>query len=532
MSDTKLADLPALAAVTTPANLLFYVVDLDEALDANQDKKAALTILDNRFQAKDADLTAIAALSAADGNFIVGDGATWVVESGATVRTSLGLGTIAVLNSPLPIINGGSGQVTQQAAIDALTNVAAATNEHVLTKDTGTGNAIFKAAPATGAPVGATYIVQTPDATLTNEQALSALATGLLKNTTATGVLSIAAEGTDYFNPPFLDTNTLIKGSADPTKLLRFEIDGFAAGATRVMTPPNQDTLLAGQDFANVFTVAQTIRTSGTSVVVDVDADDLVIRGETHAGMSIISGNASAAIIYFGDDDDNLTGVFAYSNLNKEMEFSTQEAGAKLGFYSGNGSLAITVDSSQRVGIGKSILAAKLTVSSGNSGITPDALADELLIEGNGHTGMTIISGNAQSAIIYFGDSDSSLTGAFAYSNLNKEMEFSTAESGAILGFYSDNGLLAIRVDSAQRVGIGTPSPLARLHVKQPSTTAANPTVELEQLDLSEEFFNFVGTVATGNPIEDVGAKTLTTTHFIRVAVNGSFLYFPVGTIA
>lgn len=49
-----------------------------------------------------------------------------------------------------------------------------------------------------GAPVGAKYIVQQADGTLTNEQALGALATGLLKNTTGTGVLSIAVAGTDY----------------------------------------------------------------------------------------------------------------------------------------------------------------------------------------------------------------------------------------------------------------------------------------------------------------------------------------------
>jgi hypothetical protein len=42
------------------------------------------------------------------------------------------------------------------------------------------------------APVGAKYIVQTTDPDLTNEQALGALATGILKSTTATGVLSIA----------------------------------------------------------------------------------------------------------------------------------------------------------------------------------------------------------------------------------------------------------------------------------------------------------------------------------------------------
>jgi hypothetical protein len=48
------------------------------------------------------------------------------------------------------------------------------------------------------APIDATYIVQTPSAVLTNEQALSLLPTGLLKVTTGTGVLSTAVVGIDY----------------------------------------------------------------------------------------------------------------------------------------------------------------------------------------------------------------------------------------------------------------------------------------------------------------------------------------------
>lgn len=42
-------------------------------------------------QALDADLTAIASLANTDGNFIVGNGTTWVAESGATARASLGV---------------------------------------------------------------------------------------------------------------------------------------------------------------------------------------------------------------------------------------------------------------------------------------------------------------------------------------------------------------------------------------------------------------------------------------------------------
>lgn len=51
---------------------------------------------------------------------------------------------------------------------------------------------VYTAGSGGGAPTDATYITQTPNGTLTNEQALSALATGLLKSTTGTGVLSIA----------------------------------------------------------------------------------------------------------------------------------------------------------------------------------------------------------------------------------------------------------------------------------------------------------------------------------------------------
>ena len=68
-------------------------------------------------QAYDADLTAIGALAKTDGNFIVGDGSTWVAESGATARTSLGLGTLATLNEV------GAAQITDNSVGAAELNV-------------------------------------------------------------------------------------------------------------------------------------------------------------------------------------------------------------------------------------------------------------------------------------------------------------------------------------------------------------------------------------------------------------------------
>jgi hypothetical protein len=72
-------------------------------------------------QAYDADLAAIAALAKTDGNFVVANGSAWVAESGATARTSLGLGSLATLSTVnndnwsgtgLSVANGGTGAST------------------------------------------------------------------------------------------------------------------------------------------------------------------------------------------------------------------------------------------------------------------------------------------------------------------------------------------------------------------------------------------------------------------------------------
>jgi hypothetical protein len=59
-------------------------------------------------QAYDAGLADISGLTPTDSYFIVGDGTNWVTETGSTVRSSLGLGTIAVQNSNNVTITGGS----------------------------------------------------------------------------------------------------------------------------------------------------------------------------------------------------------------------------------------------------------------------------------------------------------------------------------------------------------------------------------------------------------------------------------------
>lgn len=82
-------------------------------------------------------------------------------------------------------------------------------------------------------------------------------------------------------------------------------------------------------------------------------------------------------------------------------------------------------------------------------------------------------------------------------------------------------------------VGIGIAAPLAKLHIDQTSTTAAIPVLTLDQGDDDQDMIEFIGAIGTGNAIEGVGAKTLTTTHFIKITLPGSLTrYIPCGTIA
>jgi len=62
----------------------------------------------------------------------------------------------------------------------------------------GTLQCTVDAAGGGGAPTTSKYLLQQADASLPNAQAMGSLSTGIVKNTTSTGVQSIASSGTDY----------------------------------------------------------------------------------------------------------------------------------------------------------------------------------------------------------------------------------------------------------------------------------------------------------------------------------------------
>lgn len=92
---------------------------------ATQARSQLGVVIGTDVQAYADNLNDIAGLNATDGNFIVGNGSAFVAESGATVRTSLGLGSFSTISSLAyaDLTSIPSGIVSSSAQIDNLFNV-------------------------------------------------------------------------------------------------------------------------------------------------------------------------------------------------------------------------------------------------------------------------------------------------------------------------------------------------------------------------------------------------------------------------
>jgi len=106
-------------AALTPTNGNFIVGDgANWVTESGGTVQSSLGLaIGTNVQAWDGDLDDIAALTPTDGNFIVGDGSNWVAESGNTARTSLGLGT-----TDSPTFTGLSLTDTQSIQISSSSN--------------------------------------------------------------------------------------------------------------------------------------------------------------------------------------------------------------------------------------------------------------------------------------------------------------------------------------------------------------------------------------------------------------------------
>jgi hypothetical protein len=99
---------------------------------------------------------------------------------------------------------------------------------------------------AVGSSTGTIYGIITVSAFVTDTTLTVAWDSGSLSNETLTVSLGIITPASSAL-PPYNDAQPVVAGSADPTKKIRFEVDGLTTATTRVITVP--DTNLSLVDY-------------------------------------------------------------------------------------------------------------------------------------------------------------------------------------------------------------------------------------------------------------------------------------------
>lgn len=248
-------------AVPAGAGDLVSTNNLSDVASASTSRTNLGLAIGSDVQAYDADLTALGGLAKADGNIIVGDGSTWVAESGATARTSLGVDAAGTDNST---------NVTLAGTPDYLT----------ISGQTITRNAIDLAADVTG--------------TLpTSNVADDAITYAKIQNVTATNrVLGRDAAGAgeiEEISPSALRTMINVED-----------------GATADQTDAQIRAAVEAATDSNVFTDADHTKLNGIEANATIDQTDAEIRAAVEA--------ASDSNVFTDADHTKLNGIAASAN--------------------------------------------------------------------------------------------------------------------------------------------------------------------------------------------------------------------------
>lgn len=311
------SELNTLDGITATVTELNYTDGVTSAIQTQLDNKQPL----------DADLTAIAALANTDGNIIVGNGSTWVAESGATARASLGLtiGTDVQAYSAVLAATTASFTTADETKLDGIEAGATADQtaseilSALLTVDgTGTGldadlldgnhaTAFATAAQGTladsalqSSDIGSSVLAY--DSNLQSFVTTFTLPTtdstaGYVLKTDGAGTLSFVAQSA------YDESSVAITGGT---------IDGTTIGATTASTG-NFSTLSIGGTAITSTAAELNILDGVTVTTAELNYLDITTLGTTEASKAV-TADANGVIIFDNGISEEFTAVTSSSN--------------------------------------------------------------------------------------------------------------------------------------------------------------------------------------------------------------------------
>jgi hypothetical protein len=529
-------------------------------------------------------------LTIAQGDLLYGSGANALSNLAKSSTANQYLSNGGTSNNPVwasfPTFNqdttGTSAKTNALNSATTIVNVSSATaptNGQVLTATSGTA-ATWQTPTSSGADALGTYIVQTATHAPTNAQVLASLGNGILKNTTTTGVLSIASAG-DF---PTLNQST----------------SGTAAGLSATLVPSsggtgvannNASTLTISGNYGTTFTVSGTttltLPTSGTLLS---SVNGLLATGATTGATSqaqaftdgVITGkiypSADSTTSLQFDKADGTTNVLNVDTTNGRLGIGTTAPGELLSLGlagTTKGVLSLAGNTSGKIIIQPQAAAGTYTLTLpatagganqflqtdgsgnlswasvgntqwtssgldiyytlGNVGIgttSPDA---GLSVYGTSYTttpnvlnvvGTVMNNGNGQGINLQGGNSNFSLTGTYLGGNIYLTPGIGYSSGTAVGG----NVLMA--VDSSNnpigKVGIGTNAPGYKLDVNGDVNIASGSHYKINgtNLSYSDVGAQVAGSYLTGNQSITLGGilSGSGTTSITAAAASGYYM--------
>ena len=171
---------------------------------------------------------------------------------------------------------------------------------------------------------------------------------------------------------------------------------------------------------------------------------------------AIIIKNGGSAIGRISNSSSNM--IIKSDTSDKDILFKGNDGGSVIE------AMRIDMSAGGKVGIGETEPLGYLHVKNGDSGQgSVNAAGDSLVLESDGSTGITFLSGSSSNTSLIMGDSESNYQGVIIYDHSVNAFKFATT------------GTERLRIDNSGNIGINTTSPSKTLAVHSTSGSAGTP---------------------------------------------------------